>query len=286
MTIGVILMIDKINFNPNITQHNIKAKKNVPVTQPSFEGNCEMSSNVSNAYRAYGQAMVNKPIEQLSLDECVLQLQKQGKVEGKDYRLKDYENGNVALYLNNKDGQEAKRILFNDGKVDCWEDYKYSDGRLIKQIDHADGKIRSYQDFYYNNEIPQETFTQDKLTYTTTPEEYIEYLNKNNKNYKVTKDGEEDNNRSIYIDELDENDKIINSTWWYYGENKFNEKHQMLSRSEYDSNEAEVKRIELEQDRTGVCTYLEKYHRGKSILRSEVQQETFTKEHIDRKSVV
>lgn len=272
-------MINSVNFNPNIAQS--RQKTDAPVTQPSFEGNCEMPSEVSSAYRAYGQAMVNKPLEQLSFNDCILQLQKQGKVEGKDYKLENYESGKTAIYLLNKGGQETKRILFyTDGKTDCWEDFKYADNRKVKTIYHDEnGKIPLYNDCYYNDEIPQEAFTKDKLTYNTTPEQYIEYLNKNNINYKIERDGEEDNNRSIHIDEFDENDKRIQSTWFYYGENKFGEKHQFLSRSNYDSNEAETKRITFDDNSTEVCTYLMK-HKGKTYKTKDINPEYFTKAKI------
>lgn len=276
-------MINGVNFNPNIAQSC--PKTDAPVTQPSFEGNHDMSSEVSSAYRAYGQSMINKPLEQLSLNDCILQLQKQGKIEGKDYHIEGCTMGNLVLYINNKDGQEAKVLHFDNGNIEkcsCREEYKYENGRKIKEIHYfsADDRISMYSDYYYNDEIPQEAFTKDKLTYDTTPEQHIEYLNKNNINYKIERDGEENNNRSLYITEFDKNDKIIQSTWYYYGKNNFNQKHQMLSRSIYDSDEAEVKRIELEKDRTEVCTYLEKRGKGKSYLRKDVPQETFTKEHI------
>lgn len=251
-------MINSVNFNPNIIKSH--QKTDAPVTQPSFESNYEMPSEVSSEYRAYGQAMVNKPFEQLSFNECLLQLQKQGKVEGKDYRLENYEAGNSAIYLLNQNGQETKRMLFcTEGKIDCWEDFKYANGRKVKEISHlSDGKIPNYLDYYYKDEIPQEAFTKDKLTYDTTPEQYIEYLNKNNINYKIERNGEKDNNRSIYITEFDENDKRTQSTWFYYGKNKFDAKHQFLSRSSYDSNEIETKRITFDDNnRTEVCTYLE-----------------------------
>lgn len=246
-------MINGVNFNSNIAQSYQKA--NAPVTHPSFEGSCEMPSEVSSAYRAYGQAMVNKPLEQLSFNECIFQLQKQGKVEGKDYRLENYERGNTAIYLINKNNQETKRILFGtDGKIDSWEDYKYANERKVKEIlHHSGGIIPYYLDYYYNDEIPQEAFTKEKLTYNTTPKQYIGYLKKNNINYKIEREGQ-GNNKSIYITEFDENSKITQSTYWsFYDEN------QIISRSIYDSNEAETKRITFfDDDRTGVCTYLEK----------------------------
>lgn len=237
----------------------------------------EISSEASSAYRAYGHAMVQKPLEKLSLNDCIQQLQKQGKVEGKDYRLENYENGNVAIYVLNKDGQEAKRMLFDEGKIDCWEDYKYSsNGKLAKTISHhGDGKIPSYSDYYYNDEIPQEVFTKDKLTFNTTPEEYIEYLNKNNKNYKVLKE-EGENGRSVSIQELNKAEKIIQTTIWdFYGNGD-----KIVCRNLFDENEAITKRITFDDDRTDVCTHLEKWGKGKNYLKTEVPQETFTKEHI------
>lgn len=245
----------------------------------------EISSEASSAYRAYGHAMVQKPLEKLSLNDCILQLQKQGKIEGKDYNIEGCTMGNLVLCVNNQNGQRLKTVHFDNGNIEkcsCWTDYKYSpNGKLAKTISHhGDGKIPSYSDYYYNDEIPQEAFTKDKLTYNTPPEEYIEYLNKNNINYKIERCGEENNNRSIDITELDNNGKEINSTYYYYGKNSFDEKPQILSRSIYDDNEAEIKRIIFDNESTEVCTYLEKWGKGKSILRSEVPQETFTKEHI------
>lgn len=272
-------MINSVNFNTNIAQS--RQKTDAPVTQPSFEGNSEMSPEISSAYRAYGQSMINKPFEQLSFKECIQQLQKQGKIIGKDYKLEKNGNSATAIYLLNKNGQETKRMLFqNDGKIGCWEDFKYANGKKVKEIFHSsDGRIPNYLDYYYNDEIPQEAFTKDKLTYDTTPEQHIEYLNKNNINYKIEKNGEDDSNRSIFITEFDKNNKKIQTTY-YYGKDKFGQKYQKLSRSIYDSNEAEVKRIELEKDSTEVCTYLEKWGKGHSYPCTDVPQETFTKEHI------
>mgnify|MGYP004464081071 CR=1 FL=1 len=274
-------MINGVNLNPNILP-SAQSKPQARASEPSFVGNHEMSPEVSSAYRAYGQAMVNKPYEQLSLNDCILQLQRQGKVEGKDYEFENCSGGSVAIYLLNKDGQETKRMLYHDGEIDCWEDYKYSsNGKLAKMISHdASGKIPMYSDYYYANEIQQENFTPDKLTYSTTPEQYIEYLNKNNISYKIDRNGEEDNNRSIVIGVFDENNKKVNSTWWYYGENKFNQNHRMLSHSMYNDDEAEIKRFEFKKDRTEVTTYLEKRGKDRSYLRTDVPQENFTKEHI------
>lgn len=253
-------MINGVSFNPNIIKSH--QKQNASVTQPSFEENREMPSEISTAYRAYGQAMIQKPLEQLSLNDCILQLQKQGKVEGKDYRIDGCTMGNIVLHVNNKDGQQTKVLHFDNGDIEkcsCREEYKYENGRKVKEIHYHsnNNKVSMYSDCYYNDEIPQEAFTKDKLTYDTTPEQCIEYLNKNNINYKIERDGEGDNNRSLYITEFDDNGKQIQSTWFYYGENTFDQKHQMLSRSIYNNNELETKRIELEKDCTSVCTYLE-----------------------------
>jgi len=272
-------MINSVNFNPNIIQRPVKEAETV--TQPSFEANNEMSPEVSNAYRAYGQAMVQKPLEQLSLNDCILQLQKQGKVEGKDYHIEGCTMGNLVLYVNNRKGQEEKVLHFDDEniqKCSCWEEYKYADSRKIKVISHrADGKIPWYTAHYYNDQIPQEALTKDKLTYDTTPEQHIQYLKKNNINYKISKYGKENNNRDIRIEEFDENGKKAQETWYYYGRNKF------VSRSIYDDNEAETKSISFEKDKTEVCTYLEK-HNEKTYPVSDFPQESFTKEGLTGKT--
>lgn len=266
-------MINSVNFNPKISQS--RQKTDAPVTQPSFEGNREMSPEISNAYRAYGQAMVNKPLEQLSFNDCILQLQKQGKVEGKDYKLENYECGRTAIYLLNKNGQETKRMLFlNEGKIDCWEDFKYSDTRKIKTIYHdANGKIPNYQDYYYNDEIPQEAFTKEKINFNTNPYDYLEYLKENNINFKVEY-GPDNINK---IEEFDENNKLVQDTIWYQDENY---KLASCERNIYNENEDCIKNIDFKKNQTIVNTRLEKWSKGKSYLRKDVPQETFTPEHI------
>ena len=266
-------MINSVNFNPNIAQSC--PKTDAPVTQPSFEGNHEMSPEVSSAYRAYGQSIINKPFEQLSFKDCILQLQKQGKVEGKDYKLENYESGNTAIYLLNKDHQETKRMLFqNDGKIDCWEDFKYSNGRHIKTISHdADGRIPMYSEYYYNDEIPQEAFTKEKINFNTNPYDYLEYLKENNINFKVEY-GPDNINK---IEEFDENNKLVQDTIWYQDENY---KLASCERNIYNENEDCIKNIDFKKNQTIVNTRLEKWSKGKSYLRKDVPQETFTKEHI------
>lgn len=272
-------MIDKINFNPNIIKSH--QKTNAPIPQPSFEGNQEMPSEVSSAYRAYGQAMVNKPLEQLSLNDCILQLQKQGKVEGKDYRLKNYGSGKTAIHMFNKNCQETKRILFqNDGKIDCWEDSKYANGRKIKEISHhSDGRIPMYSDYYYNDEIPQEAFTKEKINFNTNPYDYLEYLKENNINFKV----EYGPNNINKIEEFDENNRLIQDTTWYQDEN---DKLASCERNIYNENEACIKNIEFKKNQTIVNTRLEKWSKGKSYSRKDVPQEIFTKEHITAETTV
>lgn len=269
-------MINGVNFNPNIAQSC--PKTDVPVTQPSFEGNCEMPSEVSSAYRAYGLANINKQdYINLKLNEFIAIL----KAQRKNFEIE--ENGDrPRLHVYNENGQEVLRSEYNGDtqKLLGAEILTYRNDKIIRKIFKDDkNSIRMYEDYYYNDEIPQEAFTKDKLTYDTTPEEYIKYLNQNNINYKIEKDGEEDNNRSIHIDEFDENDKRIQSTWFYYGENKFGEKHQFLSRSSYDSNEAETKRITFDDNSTEVCTYLMK-HKGKTYKTKDINPEYFTQAKI------
>lgn len=250
-------MVEKINFNPNIIQHSVKETENAPVTQQSFEGSNEISPKVSNAYRAYGQAMLQKPLEQLSLNNCILQLQKQGKIEGKDYCIKGCTMGNLVLYVNNKDGQEEKVLHFDQGNIEkcsCWEEYKYANGKKIKGISHdMNGKIHNYQDYYYNDEISQEAFTKEHITAETTPKEYIQYLKENNKKFEV-ENIKNDGFQAIRITEFDEYGKEIQYTSFETNKENFAPDYCIIMREEYLPN-GNRKRIEFSKTDTYITNY-------------------------------
>ena len=76
--------------------------------------------------------------------------------------------GNITRQILNSQGQEIKSIIFEKDKTTI-TDY------FLRQ------KIRNYD----AKQIPQETITPEQITSKTSPEEYIEYLEQNNINYKI-----------------------------------------------------------------------------------------------------
>lgn len=257
-------MIDKINLLKQ-DRFQVSSLQKSGMQEPSFKNNTEITSETSSALHAYGTALLNKPAEQLSLAENIKILKAQGKIESKDYIIDRSEMGNIILQLNNKSRQPIKILHFDNGnlkKCNGWEDYKYTNDKLVKLYTHDEnGRIPSYSDYFYNNEIPQENFTKEQITYKTKPQDYIEYLEENNINFKINDDNS--------ISEYDKNNNLIQKTEFY---------QDSLVRSIYDNNQ-ETHRIRLDKDSTEICTYLEKW-KSSVISRDELQQESFTKEHI------
>lgn len=95
-------MINSVNFNPNIAQS--RQKTDAPVTQPSFEGNCEMPSEVSSAYRAYGQAILSSKPASAKIIKTI---------DGREI----YENNRISrVFLENENGAIRQTInyYYND----------------------------------------------------------------------------------------------------------------------------------------------------------------------------
>jgi len=249
----------------NVRRHPVNQQQNNgyaenPFKRTDYKQFNEISPAVNSAIYAYASPIIHKPYEKMSLDGCIKSLRRQGKVEGRDFTIE--ENGDRPwLNINNEYGQQIFRGEYNgdSGKlIDCGIS-TYKGNKLLRKVyKDAHGKIPMFEDFYFNNEIPQTCFTKEKFTYYTTPQTYIEYLNKNNINYKIDYDGDEENNRCISIKEYDKNGKKVQSTWWYYGENHYSEQPEFVSRSLNNDRGQEEKRITFCNDRTEVCTYLEK----------------------------
>ena len=107
---------------------------------------------------------------------------------------------------------------------------------------------------YKNDEVGH--LLEEGLSYNTTPEEYINYLKSKNVNHKVEYSGEEDNNRSIHISVLGNDKKITKGIWFYYGENKFDEKCQFVSQSDINEQGEEYRRLMFNKDNVEVVTYV------------------------------
>lgn len=253
-----------------------------PIPHREYPQFNEFSPQANSAIMAYAAPVLQKPYEKMSLNEALKTLQKQGKIEGRDYTVTACEYNNTVLDILNRFRQPIKKLHYDAGitdRVSGYETYQYLNGRQIRESSFVNDKMGYYNNSYYIDEIPQETFTKEGFRYNTTPIEYTNYLKQNNVNYKIEYEGEEDNNRSIYITEYDADDKKIQSTWWYYGERQFNQPADMVSRSLYDAEEFEDERLEFSKNRTDVCTYIEK-HKSQTYPITEFPQESFTQEHI------
>ena len=221
-----------------------------------------MSSDISSASRAYGLSFINKnkTIPQMSLKDMVQWFESQGKVEGKDFEINSScTMGNTLLILKNKQGQDELTIHYDNGNHNSWSGYEvseYINGKLCKQTSRdSNGNINCNLQVYDIND-EKIRHLQESLTYDTTPEEYIKYLKDNNINYQIEYSGEEDNNRSVHIDVLDDNKKVTKGIWYYYGENKFDEHCQFVSQSEFNEKGEEYRRLMLNKDNVEVVTYV------------------------------
>ena len=134
-------------------------------------------------------------------------------------------------------------------------DVTYKNDKLVKRISRSKDRIEYSENIFYKENNPQEKFTTSGINYKTTPEQFINYLEKNNIKYKVKYEGEEDNNRSVTLREYDQDGKVVREYWWYYGENKFNEEFPWVAVSELNENEEEVRRISFDKDKTEICDY-------------------------------
>lgn len=103
----------------------------------------------------------------------------------------------VSVSELNEDEEEVRRILFDKDVTEVC-DYNY---------------LTKYKD-YNNTEIDVKTLTEAGITYNTTPDEYIKYLNEKGILYKIKEYPEL--SKDIEIVEYDEKGETTNSTEWIY----------------------------------------------------------------------
>lgn len=226
-----------------------------------------MTPQISLASRAYGLSFVNynKTIPQMSIEKMVEWLESQGKVMGEDFDIDSTcTMGNVLLTLKNKQGKEELIIHYDDGNYSAWNCYELIEYKNDKPYQmtcrNKDNKVNMTTKIYDRNNSVAENFVDENLTYNTTPQEYEQYLKENNIKYDIEYSGNEDNNRSVNIDIYDKNGKRTDGIWFYYGEHKFDEHCQWLSKSNYNQNDEEIRRIEFNPSTTEVTTYLNYLH--------------------------
>lgn len=250
-------MINSVNFNPNITQHPVKDTENAPVTQPSFEGNREMSPEVSNAYRAYGQAMVNHT--PLSFDDYVAKLISQGKIEGKDFEI-EHNIYKSMIHLRNKDNRIGQSLYWinNGNKEDYDGKYEYTydnKDRKIKEIYTDKNNKKSYKiEHYYDHYLPSRNkLTNDGFNPDLSLKYYMQYLNRTHKKFEINEINTPEGN-SIVIDEFDKKNNLIQKTSWLLKETENGTEYLAKSKTLADKNGVLADTIVFDNDETTVVT--------------------------------
>lgn len=255
-------MLEKVNYN--IAAHPLKNVKNKnEVKEQSFRGTTAIASETSNAARAYGEALINKPAEQLSLKENIRLLKSRGKVEGKDYVLEsfsDEETISTLLILNNNHGKRTKVLHYDNNdnyeKCNSYEKCEYKNGRTSKICTFDDENNPSYiTEFYYDNDaiFQQKDLTPDGLTYNTSKDKYVKRLKETDIEY-ILKTKEYYDGKTFSVKECNNEGETQQETCWHY-QNGF-EKPLFVERIIFD-NGKKIKNICFSDNgETDVTTYL------------------------------
>lgn len=262
-----------VQRRPVIQQQNNVYADN-PFKRTDYKQFNEISPAVNSAIYAYASPIIRKPYEKMSLYECISALKKQGYVEGLNYET----DRNRLVQIKNKYGNVVKCLGYdnpNDTNPFVQNLSYDSNNRLVKLTCIEDNRVKFYEDTYYNDEVPQEQFTDARITYRTSPNEYLNYLKSKNANYKVEKESGEDFNIVRIIEYGDKDDKKSRIAFI-----KYNDGYNQVNLDEYGSQEELVKEISFTPTTTRVQTYLEKIQTS-FIPKEMVQQEILTKEHIN-----
>lgn len=249
-----------------------------PIPHREYPQFNEFSPQANSAIMAYAAPILQKPYEKMSLNEALKTLRRQGKIEGRDYET----NYTSWLDIKNKRGYVTFNLIYDN----CYDNHPATqrlfydqNDRLVKRVHKNNGtidKVSSIDNIYYNNEISQETFTQEGITYRTKPEDYIEYLKSNNINYKVSYENDDINNKIIRcIEEFDNENRLTQDTIWHIDDNY----NGYITRNIYNDNEESVMHYIFDKECTEVSRLFEK-SKYSELSNRVIPQESLTKEHI------
>ena len=134
-------MIEKLAINQGIIAPKFDSRKdeNSVVTVPAINIK-DIAPRTNKACHAYGMAMVRKPIETLTLDDCIRQLRKDGKRPGKDFILERDGRGFAQIKIKNLYGQPTKIISYKNRIPIGFENRRYAGIQLIKAETHTINK--------------------------------------------------------------------------------------------------------------------------------------------------
>jgi len=226
-----------INFGANDTLYKLRSNAlgagisnaTIPFGN-SADSNCQtpvITSTAAECNEASGRCQVqmnSQKSKQQSVEQYVDNLRKQGKIEGKDFKIGgaiDY--GNYNLYEYDAQGREIKTNYWcNGNQAFNHGDYmtsEYKNGVRIDKSYRIDGEPFCVNEKYPN--VREEDLEESKLR-DTSVEDYCKYLQSQgkveNKDYKVERETVErakgDCYEQIFVDEFSPSGVRQKTLWW------------------------------------------------------------------------
>lgn len=227
-----------------------------------------ITSTATECLEASGRCHVNTSTQknkQQSLEEYADSLRKQGKIEGKDFKIEHFPMyDNYNLYEYDSQGREIKENYWCGGnKASNKSDYmisEYNNDVKISKSYSNDGDLLYVDELYPN--VRKEDLEETKFLYAN-PGDYCKYLESQgkvkNKDYIIEKTIIENNDGTkqidIFINELSPKGVRQKKLWWTFIDNKIE-----MSVSYYDENGKEKIRKSYNSYGTSETTYYPKKH--------------------------
>lgn len=226
-----------------------------------------ISKQCTTAMRAY--TLVDNRFErQIDLKDYLANLMRQGKIPDKDFRVDKAYMPNYVLEILNKNGAPVKTLHYDGGiKAENLSGYEvnyYNErtGKMTRCMayDMPGNRLKWRDDTYYD--IPQERFTDCKMTHETTPDDYIKLLESQGKQkdkdffiyHEKLKDmdGNPENVDTVRIIECNSRGVQEKRTWWQIDRN--DERRSFTAHSLCNEKGEEYKRITFEPDNSVMVT--------------------------------
>lgn len=244
-----------------------------PVTQPSdFEpaekrrllnnNKKSFDKNYCQSVQAYmAPGFIQSGEKNCSVKEYIAKLNAAGLKEGKDFEIRGSDSElNFELEITLKDllGRDIKSTFWNNGlEAENYEGYyKYSynpkDSSYKKTSAYTnDNKLKYISEI--TKSVPQKSFTQEGLEYSSKPKDYIANLKSQGKNFETSKEifGTGNEHKTYTIDIQNNKGNLEKSVQWY----AVNGKLISVDQDFYDENELVQKRLSFYPDGSTEMTH-------------------------------
>lgn len=229
-----------INLGTNLNTAALQVKpvvggvSNMTVPFGNSAGDSQSPATTCSAaecMEASGRCHVNmnsQKNKQQSLDEYAEVLRKQGKVEGKDFKIEGSPlYGNYNLYEYDAQGREIKTNYWCGGNQASnksgYDLNEYNNDVKVSKSYYDDGVLRVVDEHYPN--VRKEDLEEAKLL-NTSVEDYCKSLDAQgkvkNKDYKVEKQTMENSDGTkqidVFLDELSPQGVLQKRLWWIFSE--------------------------------------------------------------------